>query len=59
VLNVSKHNGSGLGSMRADGHRERAADDLAFGSVVDLRRDLEQLRETAGSEKRWQSLLAR
>jgi len=31
---------------------------LAFASVVDLRRDLERLRETAGSEKRWQSLLA-
>jgi hypothetical protein len=31
---------------------------LAFGSVVDLRRDLERLRETASSEKRWQSLLA-
>jgi hypothetical protein len=31
---------------------------LAFGSVVKLRRDLERLRETAGSEKRWQSLLA-
>src|SRR5271170_7169491 len=31
---------------------------LAFGSVVDLRHDLERLRETAGSEKRWQSLLA-
>ncbi len=31
---------------------------LAFASVVDLRRDLERLRETASSEKRWQSLLA-
>ncbi len=31
---------------------------LAFPSVVDLRRDLEQLRKTAGNEKRWQSLLA-
>jgi hypothetical protein len=31
---------------------------LAFPSVVDLRRDLERLRETASSEKRWQSLLA-
>jgi hypothetical protein len=31
---------------------------LAFGSVVDLRRDLERLRQTASSEKRWQSLLA-
>ncbi|HEV3321682.1 MAG TPA: hypothetical protein VG147_05755 [Solirubrobacteraceae bacterium] len=31
---------------------------LAFTSVVDLRRDLGRLRETAGSEKRWQSLLA-
>ena len=31
---------------------------LDFASVVDLRRDLERLRETAGSEKRWQSLLA-
>jgi hypothetical protein len=31
---------------------------LAFVSVVALRRDLERLRETAGSEKRWQSLLA-
>jgi hypothetical protein len=31
---------------------------LAFASVVALRRDLERLRETAGSEKRWQSLLA-
>jgi hypothetical protein len=31
---------------------------LALGSVVKLRRDLERLRETAGSEKRWQSLLA-
>jgi hypothetical protein len=31
---------------------------LDFGSVVDLRRDLERLRETASSEKRWQSLLA-
>ncbi|HVA20129.1 MAG TPA: hypothetical protein VMU55_08135 [Solirubrobacteraceae bacterium] len=31
---------------------------LAFGSVIDLRRDLERLRETASSEKRWQSLLA-
>jgi hypothetical protein len=31
---------------------------LAFGSVVDLRRDLERLRGTAASEKRWQSLLA-
>jgi hypothetical protein len=28
---------------------------LAFGSVVELRRNLERLRETAGSEKRWQS----
>jgi len=31
---------------------------LAFASVVDLRRDLGRLRETAGSDKRWQSLLA-
>lgn len=31
---------------------------LAFVSVVDLRRDLGRLRETATSEKRWQSLLA-
>lgn len=31
---------------------------LAFPSVVGLRRDLERLRETASSEKRWQSLLA-
>ena len=31
---------------------------LDFLSVVVLRRDLERLRETAGSEKRWQSLLA-
>jgi hypothetical protein len=31
---------------------------LDFASVVDLRRDLERLRETASSEKRWQSLLA-
>jgi hypothetical protein len=31
---------------------------LAFASFVDLRRDLERLRETASSEKRWQSLLA-
>jgi len=31
---------------------------LAFASVVDLRRDLERLRQTAGNEKRWQSLLA-
>jgi hypothetical protein len=31
---------------------------LASGSVVKLRRDLERLRKTAGSEKRWQSLLA-
>jgi hypothetical protein len=31
---------------------------LAFASVVDLRRDLERLREISGSEKRWQSLLA-
>ncbi|HEY5342754.1 MAG TPA: hypothetical protein VIJ66_03750 [Solirubrobacteraceae bacterium] len=31
---------------------------LAFGTVVDLRRDLQRLRETASSEKRWQSLLA-
>ena len=31
---------------------------LAVGSVVDLGHDLERLRETAGSEQRWQSLLA-
>jgi hypothetical protein len=31
---------------------------LAFASVVDLRHDLERLRETTSSEKRWQSLLA-
>ena len=31
---------------------------LAFASVVDLRRDLERLRQTTGNEKRWQSLLA-
>jgi hypothetical protein len=31
---------------------------LAFTSVLELRRDLERLRETASSEKRWQSLLA-
>jgi hypothetical protein len=31
---------------------------LDFASVVDLRRDLERLREISGSEKRWQSLLA-
>jgi hypothetical protein len=31
---------------------------LDFASVVDLRRDLERLRETTGSEKRWRSLLA-
>ncbi len=31
---------------------------LAFRSVVDLRRDLERLRQTAGNEKRWQALLA-
>jgi hypothetical protein len=31
---------------------------LAFASVVELRRDLERLRHIAGSEKRWQSLLA-
>jgi DNA-binding transcriptional MerR regulator len=31
---------------------------LSFASVVQLRRDLQQLRETAVSEKRWQSLLA-
>lgn len=31
---------------------------LAFTSVVKLRRDLQRLRETASSEKRWQSLLA-
>jgi len=31
---------------------------LDFASVVALRRDLERLRETTGSEKRWQSLLA-
>jgi hypothetical protein len=31
---------------------------LAFPSVVALRRDLERLRETASSEKRWRSLLA-
>jgi len=27
-------------------------------SIVELRRELERLREMAGSEKRWQSLLA-
>jgi hypothetical protein len=31
---------------------------LGFPSVVDLRRDLARLRESAGSEKRWQALLA-
>jgi len=31
---------------------------LAFTSVLELRRDLQRLRETASSEKRWQSLLA-
>ncbi len=31
---------------------------LAFASVVDLRCDLGRLRETAGSDKRWQLLLA-
>lgn len=31
---------------------------LAFASVIDLRRDLGRLRETAGRDKRWQSLLA-
>jgi hypothetical protein len=31
---------------------------LSFASLVDLRRDLQRLRETASSEKRWQSLLA-
>jgi hypothetical protein len=31
---------------------------LAFPSIVELRHDLERLRETAGCEKRWQSLLA-
>lgn len=31
---------------------------LAFASVVQLRHDLQRLRETASSEKRWQSLLA-
>jgi hypothetical protein len=31
---------------------------LDFASAVDLRRDLERLRETASSETRWQSLLA-
>ena len=31
---------------------------LTFASVAELRRDLERLRETASSEKRWQALLA-
>jgi hypothetical protein len=31
---------------------------LTFPSVVDLRRRLERLREVAGNERRWQSLLA-
>jgi hypothetical protein len=31
---------------------------LAFPTVIDLRHRLGQLRQTAGSEKRWQSLLA-
>ncbi len=31
---------------------------LGFASVVKLRRNLERLRETASSEKRWQALLA-
>lgn len=31
---------------------------LAFPSVLDLRRDLVRLRQSASSEKRWQSLLA-
>ncbi len=31
---------------------------LAFPSVVDLRRNLQRLREAASGEKRWQSLLA-
>lgn len=31
---------------------------LAFPSVIDLRHRLGQLREAAGDEKRWQSLLA-
>ena len=29
---------------------------VSFPSVVDLRRDLERLRQTAGNEKRWQAL---